>query len=90
MSRSSDLEFGGDWIPEGFQVKKVRRPRKNVPEWANNDYQLRWRIFSGPIRRYRIAYLYWRCGWNAREIAEEVGVRPANVKRTIQILCKAQ
>lgn len=60
------------WVPDGFQTAKIRRPRKNVPEWANSDMALRWRIFGPALRRYRIAYLYWRCGWNAREVAEEM------------------
>lgn len=73
MLDQSSEEFKGDWIPEGFQVKKVRRPRKNIPLWANSDKKLKMRIFSPAMRRYRIAYLYWRVGMSAREVADDVG-----------------
>ena len=58
---------GSRWIPDGYQVPKVRRPRKNIPQWAINHDALRSRIVGPAMRRYRIAYLYWGCGWNARE-----------------------
>ena len=81
-------EFSG-FIPDGFQVKTIRRPRKDIPEWANNDEKLRRRIFGPALRRYRIAYLYWRCGWNAREVAEELNISLTAVESTIKKLRRA-
>jgi hypothetical protein len=72
MFDQSSEEFKGDWIPDGFQVRKVRRPKKNVPTWANSDKKLKMRIFGPAMRRYRIAYLYWRVGMSAREVADEL------------------
>ncbi len=58
---------------DGFQTTKVRRPRKNTPKWAKNDSTLVAKILGKPaLRRLRIAHLYWRCGWNSREIADEI------------------
>lgn len=70
------------WIPNGFQTNRIRRPRKNVPGWAT-ERNLRYRIFGAALRRYRIAHLYWLCGWNSREVAEELGVDVQTVKNTI-------
>jgi hypothetical protein len=81
--QSKNLEFGGNWIPAGFQVRKVRRPQKDVPAWANNDVALRSRILSPAMRLYRIANLYWCCGWNAREVGEELGMSTGAVKTAI-------
>lgn len=73
MLDQSGKEFKSDWIPSGFQIKKIRRPRKNTPAWANKDSSLVARALSPrSVRRIRTAYLYWRCNWNAREIAEEL------------------
>jgi hypothetical protein len=58
---------------EGFQTTKVRRPRKKTPKWAKKDSTLMARILGKPaLRRLRVAYLYWRCGWNSREIADDL------------------
>jgi hypothetical protein len=84
----SSQEFKGDWIPDGFQVRKIRRPRKNVPTWANSDKKLKMRIFGPAMRRYRIAYLYWRVGMSAREVAEEVDTTTKNIYRILSDLRK--
>jgi hypothetical protein len=79
-------EFNPFWIPEGFQAKKARRPRKNVPPWASNDRAMRIRILGPALRRLRIAYLYWRLGWNSREVAEEMGMTTSQVQNTLHYL----
>jgi hypothetical protein len=80
------IEFQG-WLPDGFQIRKIRRPVKDVPEWANSQFGIVCRVL-GPagIRNLRIAYLYWRVGWNAREIAEELGMTGNAVKQVLQKL----
>jgi len=88
MFDNSSEEFKGSWIPEGFQVKKIRRPRKDIPLWANNDKKLKLRIFKSAMRRYRIAYLYWRVGMNAREISLEMHIKKQQVYDTIRFLKK--
>jgi hypothetical protein len=82
----SSQEFKGNWIPDGFQVRKIRRPRKNVPTWANSDKKLKMRIFGPAMRRYRIAYLYWRVGMSAREVSEEVGGSLDSINNVIKYL----
>ena len=86
MFDESSQEFKGNWIPDGFQVRKIRRPRKNVPIWANSDKKLKMRIFGSAMRRYRIAYLYWRVGMSAREVSEEVGGTVNAIKLIIRNL----
>lgn len=83
MYDQSSTEFKGDWIPEGFQIRKIRRPRKNIPDWANNDKALKMRIFGPAMRRYRIAYLYWRVGMSAREVAEELKISRKQVEKVV-------
>jgi hypothetical protein len=86
MLDRSALEFSGEWIPDGFQVTKIRRPQKDVPSWANSDSELRRAIVGPALRRYRIAYLYWRLGWNSREVAEELGISQSAVEQCIHNL----
>lgn len=85
MFDQSGTEFKGNWIPAGFQIKKIRRPRKTIPSWANKDSTLIARAL-GPqvIRRIRVSYLYWRCNWNTREIAEELSTTVNAVKCLIK------
>jgi hypothetical protein len=82
-SLTSTAEFQGDYIPRGFQTKRARRPRKEVPMWANSDSALKKRILGRALRRYWIAYLYWRVGLTAREVAEELGIKISAVKSVI-------
>jgi RNA polymerase sigma-70 factor (ECF subfamily) len=35
---------------------------------------------SLPPVRYRVAYLSWRCGWTAKEVAEALGMSPSTVR----------
>ena len=83
MTSSVDLEYNGGWIPDGHQEKKIRRPRKKVPEFAGSKRLLAARVLGPALRRYRIAYLYWLCGWNAREVAEEMHMTTAAVKSVL-------
>ena len=80
---SSD-EFKGEWIPEGFQVQKVRRPRKKIPKWAASQSGIVMHILGkrGCIR-LRVAYLYWMMGLNHREIAETLNKSRKFIRNTI-------
>jgi len=83
--RDAKVEFGG-WMPNGFRARKVRRPRKDVPEATFDDQKLKLAIFRDAMRRYRIANLYWTVGLNAREIAEELETTEHAVKSVIHRL----
>lgn len=80
----------GTWTP-GMQIKHVRRPHKDVPIWANNDADL-WRQVAGlaALRRYKIAYLYWRVGWTTSEISKELGLSINSVRSTLYRLRSAK
>jgi len=67
---TSAEEFKNDWIPDGFQITKIRRPKKNAPKWARSQSGIAMRVLGkrGQMR-LRVAYLYWMVGLNAREIA---------------------
>lgn len=77
------LEFARGFIPEGYQVKRARRPSKSSPEWLFSDKEFFARVCKDYQRRYRIGYLYWRLGWTAREVAEETGENISAVKSII-------
>lgn len=73
MLDDSSQEFKGDWIPDGFQIKKVRRPKKKTPKWATSQATLAMHVLGREGRlRLRVAYLYWMAGLSAREIAESI------------------
>lgn len=75
-------EFAGDWLPEGFEVTKIRRPRKDAPDWVMSRGALRSLVIK-EFRRVRVAYLFWRCGWSEREVAEETGIGIFDVRNII-------
>jgi hypothetical protein len=66
------------WIPEGYQERKPRRPRKAVPEWMNDSELLNQIIYSHPQAEVfgddwaKILYFHYRLFWTASEIAEEM------------------
>jgi hypothetical protein len=68
---------------DGFQIRRIRRPRKNVPPWANDMKSLRKRVLGRAMVRLKIAYLYWRIGLNAREVAAELGITRRAVTETL-------
>ena len=83
----SSEEFKGNWIPEGFQVRKVRRPRKQTPKWARSQSGIAMRVLGKKGRlRLRVAYLYWMAGMNYREIAETSGKSKKCISNIINYL----
>jgi len=38
-------------------------------------------IDAMPPQRARVAFLYWRCGWSGREIADGLGISPGRVSQ---------
>lgn len=78
-------EFAGDWLPEGFQITKIRRPRKDAPAWIMDVRKLRQALIR-EFQKYRVGYLYWRCGWSSQEIADEIEISISDVKKTVQRL----
>jgi len=77
------------WIPGGYQQRAIRRPTKcKVPRWARDEKTLRKRILGPSIRRYRVAYLFWLCGFNAREVAEEMNISQNKVEMILRQMRK--
>jgi hypothetical protein len=69
---------------KGYQILKIRRPRKKVPDWVNDEDFIRallLKSFPGMFEKtreraraarwVRIIYLYFRLGWSRGQIAEE-------------------
>jgi len=75
-------EFG-DWIPDGYQVKRARRPKKRVPEWANDDEEMKRRLVGPAVRVWHACNLYWRLGLTAREVAGELRTSEGAVRQII-------
>ena len=71
---------------EGFQIKKIRRPRKDAPEWASSLKAIENHLFLPQRRRVRITYLFWVVGLNAREVAGETGETVRAVERVLDRL----
>lgn len=87
MYDNSSEEFKRDWIPEGFQIRKIRRPRKNTPKWAQSHTALAMHILGKKgLLRLRIAYLYWMADLNAREIAETLNKSEEYIRNVIKKL----
>ena len=73
-----------EWIPEGFQIGKVRRPKKDVPPWARSVRTLLPHVV-GPrlMRRLMIAQSYYIDGHTAAQIAQELGIKQKAVEAVI-------
>lgn len=72
---------------QGYQILAVRRPRKVVPPWVDDDKKIQeFLLRSFPLlkknakqrkqaaRWVRIIHLYYRRHWSCRLIAEELGM----------------
>lgn len=89
MLDDSSKEFKGDWIPDGFQIKKVRRPKKKVPKWARSQSGIAAHVLGKKgLIKLRIAYLYWMAGLSAREIAESIKKSEKHIRLVIYRLNK--
>jgi hypothetical protein len=76
---------------DGVQVQRIRRPQKQRrPPWAWNEKDLRKQLIGPALRRYRIAYMYWLVGMNAREIAEEMKTTTNAIECVIHKLNRKQ
>ena len=88
MLDTSGSEFQTEWVPDGFQLKKIRRPRKDAPSWATSQLEIARTILRPALRRCWIAYLYWCVGWSAAEVAFEMGLSENAVRAAIKRLKK--
>lgn len=89
MLDTSGSEFKTEWVPSGFQLKKIRRPRKDdPPSWATSHLEIARTILGPALKRCRIAYLYWCVGWSAAEVAFEMGLSENDVRVAIKRLKK--
>ena len=74
----------------GVQIRRIRRPRKMIPDWARSETQMRVHILAPALRRYRIAYLYYMVGMSARETAEELQTTANAVMHVIRKVNRLQ
>jgi hypothetical protein len=77
-------------IPEGYQVFKVRQPKrrvKSVPRWAQGEASLvRHAAGEYAMRRIEIARRYWLLNETSGQIAKSLGVNRAVVENVIHSL----
>jgi hypothetical protein len=81
----------GDLI-SGFQIEPEVRPRPDAPEWVFDDVFLR-RLLTDPkqgadrpinIARWAAStYLYWRCGWSAKRVADYLHISSGAVQQIL-------
>jgi hypothetical protein len=60
-----------EYIPEGFQVKKVGQKKRVVPAWALDNRFFIHVFGDAAMKRARVAYLFWRAGLTPSQIAAE-------------------
>jgi hypothetical protein len=60
-----------EYIPYGFQKKKVGQKKRAVPAWALDNRFFLHVFGEAAMKRARVAYLYWRVGMTPSKIAEE-------------------
>jgi len=89
MLDRSALDLKGPWLPTGFQVTKVRHPRKRVPRWAGSASSLALYVLGTEGRfRFKVAYLYWIVGMSAREIAESTKKSQKSIRNILYKLLR--
>jgi hypothetical protein len=75
---------------KGFQVTKIRRPRRRSSSPLNNDRKRelikKLLVSRNLVRDVNIWDLYHCCGWTSTEIAEETGMTVGAVKRVLNRL----
>ncbi len=66
-------EFNGTKLPDGYLIRKPRRPKKRkIPDWVFDKKKTHNKIYKQAKQDEEVARLYWRVGWTAKEIAEEI------------------
>jgi DNA-binding NarL/FixJ family response regulator len=91
-----------DGFVTGHLIKKIRRRTRKIPEILRNDVSVRKillksfpRIETNDLQRKRAArwsrviYLYFRAGYNYKEVAEEMGEKPRTVEMVIRSIFRA-
>jgi hypothetical protein len=86
----------------GYQILTIRRPRKNIPDWVNNNREIqRFLLVSFPLMRTdsreriragqwaRIINLYFKRQWSRGQIAEELNWTYERVNGTIRSIKRA-
>lgn len=93
---------GDDQFMGAHQILKIRRPKKKVPSWANNDKKIQEfvrrsfpKMDTNTVQRQRagrwvaIVYYYYRQNWGRLEIARKLGLSVAATAATIQRIQRA-
>lgn len=91
---SVEQEYGDERVPFGPKLATspdlaLQKPAhaKRRPAWTMSDNALMWRVIgknNSLQRRWRIAFLYWRRNWTAKEIAADLGCSIGAVKMVLQ------
>jgi hypothetical protein len=77
---------GSDLFMESFQIKKIRRPKKNIPSWSLNNEETQ-KLLLGAFPKLKtnekqrrsagrwglIIHLFYRANLTSREVSEAVG-----------------
>jgi hypothetical protein len=95
ISRQLQRRFGSE--TGGYQILKIKRPRKDTPAWVNSDLKIQKLLLRAfPLmntnllqreragRWVRIIYLYFRQKWSRGQIAEEMKLSYSTVKGVIR------
>ncbi len=83
--------------PIGFQIKKIRREERSMPDWAKSDTGVQKilltafpKLHEKPLQRKRagrwaqVIQLYFRQGWTFSEVADELNEKPRSIEMVIR------
>jgi hypothetical protein len=75
-----------EFVPEGFQTKKVGQRKRKVPAWALDNRFFIHVLGEAAMNRARVAYLYWRVGMTESQIAAETKFSENYIRNVINKL----
>jgi hypothetical protein len=75
-----------EFIPEGFQTKKVGQRKRKVPAWALDNRFFIHVFGDAAMKRARVAYLFWRVGMTESQIAAETKFSEKYIRNVINKL----
>jgi len=72
-----------EFVPEGFQTKKVGQKKRRVPDWALDNRFFIHVFGEAAMKRARVAYLHWRVGMTPAQIADETNWPEKTIRNII-------
>ena len=75
-----------EFVPQGFQTKKVGQRKRRVPAWPLDNRFFIHVFGEAAMKRARVAYLFWRVGMTESQIAAETKFSENYIRNVINKL----